>query len=208
MRSPTLSAGDNITFAPTLAGQTITLTRGQLEIPPGKNLTIDGAAAPGLRISGNNSSRVFSVNANVDTRTSFFLKNLHIINAKTNEYGGAIKTTDEVSVTVDKVQFTNNVADKGGGAMFLGWNSSLTVTNSKFTGNKATAGNDERGAGAIAFVSPKNLIVRNSDFTNNKGINGGAINSLNGKLTIENSRFIGNDTTAAVFAHDPTAILF
>jgi hypothetical protein len=73
------------------------------------------------------------VNANVDTRTSFFLKNLHIINAKTNEYGGAIKTTDEVSVTVDKVQFTNNVADKGGGAMFLGWNSSLTVTNSNFT---------------------------------------------------------------------------
>jgi hypothetical protein len=102
-------------------------------------------------------------------------------------------------VRVDKVEFTNNVADKGGGAMFLGWNSSLNVTNSKFTGNKATAGNDERGAGAIAFVSPKNLTVRNSDFINNKGINGGAINSLNAKVIIENSRFIGNDTTAGVF---------
>jgi Ca2+-binding RTX toxin-like protein len=194
-------AGDYILFAPTLAGQTITLTRGQLEIPPGKNLIIDGAAAPGLRISGNNSSRVFSVNANVHTRTTFFLKNLHIINAKTNEYGGAVKTTDEVSMTVDGVQFTNNVADKGGGAMFMGWNSDLTVTNSTFTGNRAIAGNDERGAGAIAFVSPKNLIVRNSNFTNNRGINGGAINSLNGKLTIENSQFIGNDTIAAFFAH-------
>jgi len=195
-------SGDFILFAPTLAGQTITLTRGQLEIPPGKNLIIDGAGAPGLRISGNNSSRVFSVNANVDTRTTFFLKNLHIINAKTNEYGGAVKATDEVSMTVDNVQFTNNVADKGGGAMFLGWNSRLTVTNSKFTGNRATAGNDERGAGGIAFVSPKELIVRNSEFTNNRGINGGAINSLNGKLTVENSQFIGNDTTAGVF--DPT----
>jgi hypothetical protein len=194
------AAGDIITFSPLLANQIITLTTGQLNIPAGKNLILDGAAAPGLRISGNNLSRVFSVNANVDIRTSFTLKNLHIINAKTNEYGGAIKTTDEVAVTVDRVQFTNNVADKGGGGMFLGWNSSLTVTNSKFTGNKAIAGNDERGAGAIAFVSPKNLTVRNSEFINNKGINGGAINSLNGKLTIDNSRFIGNDTTAAFFA--------
>jgi Ca2+-binding RTX toxin-like protein len=194
------SAGDYILFAPTLAGQTIGLTRGQLEIPPGKNLIIDGAAAPGLKISGNNLSRVFSVNANVDIRTSFTLKNLHIINAKTNEYGGAIKTTDEVSVRVDKVEFTNNVADKGGGAMYLGWNSSLNVTNSKFTGNKATAANDERGAGAIAFVSPKNLTVGNCDFLYNQGINGAAINSLNGKVTIDNSRFIGNDTTAGFFA--------
>ncbi|MEG3959180.1 DUF4347 domain-containing protein, partial [Microcoleus sp. herbarium2] len=202
-------AGDTITFATTLAGKTITLTKGQLEIPPGKNLTIDGALAPGLSISGNKSSRVFHVNANVDVRTSFNLKNLKIINGKTNEEGGAIKTTDEVSVTVDKVEFIKNVANKGGGAMYLAWNSSLTVTNSKFTENDATAGNDERGAGAIAFVSPKNLTVINSDFTNNKGINGGAINSLNGKVTIDNSRFIGNDTTAAVLApNDPNGNSF
>jgi hypothetical protein len=202
------AAGDIITFSPLLANQIITLTTGQLNIPAGKNLIIDGLAASGLRISGNNASRVFSVNANVVTRTSFTLKNLHIINAKTNEYGGAIKTTDEVSVTVDKVQFTNNVADKGGGAMYLGWNSSLNVTNSKFTGNKATAGNDERGAGAIAFVSPKSLNVSNSEFLYNKGINGGAINSLNAKLTIHNSRFIGNDTTAAYYASgQPNAFL-
>ena len=204
----TAVAGDIITFSPLLANQIITLTTGQLNIPVGKNLIIDGLAAPGLRISGNNASRVFSVNANVVTRTSFTLKNLHIINAKTNEYGGAIKTTDEVSVTVDKVQFTNNVADKGGGAMYLAWNSSLNVTNSKFTGNKATAGNDERGAGAIAFVSPKSLNVSNSEFLYNKGINGGAINSLNAKLTIHNSQFIVNDTTAAYYASgQPNAFL-
>ncbi|MEG4632119.1 DUF4347 domain-containing protein, partial [Microcoleus sp. AR_TQ3_B6] len=202
-------AGDTITFSPLLALQTITLTSGQLNIPAGKNLTIDGFAAPGLRISGNNSSRVFYVNANVDTATSFELKNLNIINAKTNQYGGAVYTTDEVAVTVDNVQFTNNVADRGGGAMFLGWNSSLTVDNSKFTGNRATAANDERGAGAIAFVSPKELTVRNSEFINNRGINGGAINSLNAKLTIEDSQFIGNDTTAGAFdPNDPNGNSF
>jgi hypothetical protein len=202
-------AGDTITFSPLLARQTITLTGGQLNIPAGKNLTIDGVAAPGLTISGNNSSRVFYVNANVDTSTSFELKNLNIINAKTNQNGGALYTTDEVSVTVDNVQFTNNVADRGGGAMFLGWNSNLSVNNSKFTGNRGTAANDERGAGAIAFVSPGVLTVRNSEFTNNRGINGGAINSLNAKLTIENSRFIGNDTTAGAFdPNDPNGNSF
>ncbi|MCC3444734.1 MAG: DUF4347 domain-containing protein, partial [Microcoleus sp. PH2017_03_ELD_O_A] len=62
-------AGDTITFAPGLAGQTIALTSGQIDIPVGKNLTIDGAGAAGLTISGNNSSRAFFVNANVVTAT-------------------------------------------------------------------------------------------------------------------------------------------
>ncbi|MGL5061636.1 MAG: DUF4347 domain-containing protein, partial [Microcoleus sp.] len=192
-------AGNTITFSSGLANQIITLTGGQLEIPAGKNITIDGAAASGLTISGNNASRAFFVNANVNTATNFTLKNLTITNGKTTENGGAIGTTDEVAMTVENVQFTNNTADKGGGAIFSNWNNSLTVTNSKFIGNIATAANDERGAGGIAFVSNKNLTVRNSEFTNNKGINGGAINSLNGKLTVDNSKFEGNDTTAAVY---------
>ena len=194
------AAGDTITFAANLANQTITLTSGQLDIPAGKNITIDGAAATGLTISGNNASRAFFVNANVATSTNFAVKNLIITNGKTTDRGGAIGTTDEVNLTVENVQFNNNVADKGGGAIFGNFNNTLTVTNSKFNGNVATAANDERGAGAIGFLSSKNFTVTNSDFTNNKGINGGAINSLQGKLTIQNSRFIGNDTTAAVFA--------
>jgi hypothetical protein len=74
----TAVAGDIITFAPGLASQTITLTSGQLDIPVGKNITIDGAAAAGLTISGNNASRAFFVNANVATATNFVVKNLII----------------------------------------------------------------------------------------------------------------------------------
>ena len=128
------------------------------------------------------------------------VKNLIITNGKTTDRGGAIGTTDEVNLTVDNVQFNNNVADKGGGAIFGNFNNTLTVTNSKFNGNVATSANDERGAGAIGFLSFKTFTVTNSEFTNNKGINGGAINSLQGKLTIDNSRFIGNDTTSASYA--------
>jgi predicted outer membrane repeat protein len=190
--------GDTIKFASSLAGQTITL-RSQLEISPGKNITIDGADAAGLTISGNKTSRAFYVNSNQDFPTSLTVKNLIVADAYTAERGGGILATHKGNVTVENVRFNNNVADKGGGAIYTEWETNLTVTNSKFDRNQAIRGNDERGAGAIAFLSPGSFIVRNSEFTNNRGINGGAINSLNGKLTIENSKFINNDTTSAKY---------
>ena len=51
-------SGDTIVFAPSLVGQTITLTSGELLID--KNLTIAGPAA-GVTVSGTNASRVFEV---------------------------------------------------------------------------------------------------------------------------------------------------
>lgn len=189
---------DTIRFATSLNNQTIKLTSGQIEIPANKNLTIDGAGA-NLTISGNNASRIFLLNSTSATPTSLTVQNLTLTNGYTNDRGGAISTTHQGVLTVDNVTFNNNVADKGGGAVFSAFEGTLTVTNSRFNGNVATAGNDERGAGAIAFWGPRAFTIRNSDFVGNKGINGGAVNSLNGKLTIDNSRFINNDTTAAKF---------
>src|SRR5262249_23576596 len=51
--------GDTIVFDPSLDGQTITLTSGELLI--NKNLTISGPGAGLLTISGNNASREFEV---------------------------------------------------------------------------------------------------------------------------------------------------
>lgn len=192
-------SGDTITFATSLAGQTITLTSGELDIPVGKNLTIDGAAAPGITISGNTASRIFLLNSTSATPTQLTVKNLSLVDGYTLDRGGAISTTHQGKLVIDGVTFKNNVADNGGGAIFSAFEGTVTVTNSTFTGNKAVAGNDERGAGAIAFWGPNALTVKNSTFTHNKGINGAAINSLNGKLTIENSTFINNDTTAATY---------
>lgn len=189
-------SGDQVQFASTLAGKTINLNS-QVEISPGKNLTIDGASAANLTISGANKSRILFVNSNVDFKTNVTVKNLTLANAYTNEQGGAILSENKASLTLDNVKFNNNVANKGGGAVFSKWDTNLTVANSQFNGNKAVNGNDERGAGAIAFVSPGSFVIRNSAFTNNQGINGGAVNSLNGKLTIENSQFINNTTTTA-----------
>ena len=51
------SNGDTIHFAPSLAGQTITLTSGELLIK--NSLTIAGPGAGNLTVSGNHASRVF-----------------------------------------------------------------------------------------------------------------------------------------------------
>src|SRR5262249_36844537 len=62
-RIASAASGDTIIFSPALAGETITLTSGQLNIA--KNLTIHGLGAQELTISGNAASRVFDVSGGV-----------------------------------------------------------------------------------------------------------------------------------------------
>lgn len=193
-------SGDTIQFASTLANQTITLTSGQLEIPVGKNLIIDGAGASGLTISGNNTSRIFHLDSTSVNPTSLTIKNLTLANGFTNEFGGAIRTEHQGQLTVENSQFKNNVAGLGGGAIFGAYQGTVTVSDSQFDSNTATAGNDERGGGAIATWGGTRTTVTGSEFTNNAGINGGAINNLAGELIIEGSTFINNSTTAATVA--------
>lgn len=192
-------SGDTIQFSADLANKTISLSK-EIEIDAGKSLTIDGAGASNLTISGSNKTRILHLDSNVDKPTDLTVKNLTFANGYTSERGGAIATEHKGSVNVENVEFTNNVANKGGGAIDVAWEGNLIIADSRFEGNKATASNDERGGGAIVFTSPNEFTVTSSDFINNEGINGGAINSLNGKLTIADSEFIGNKTTAANYA--------
>ena len=188
-------SGDTIVFDSSFANRTIVLSQ-ELEID--KNLTIDGAAAPGLTISGNEATRIINLLA----RNSLTVKNLVFVNGKTNQRGedgagGAILTGRLSELTVENSVFNNNVAfGEGGGAIFAGFQSTTTVINSKFDNNDGTPNQRERGGGAITAKSESTLTVRDSEFTNNKGINGGAINSLFTRLTVENSIFINNEAIA------------
>src|SRR5260370_6144208 len=67
---------DTIVFAPSLDGQTITLTSGELLI--NHNVTITGPGASQLTVSGNHASRVFEV---TKTTKSVTLSGLTISNA-------------------------------------------------------------------------------------------------------------------------------
>jgi predicted outer membrane repeat protein len=159
-------SGDTINFSADLANRTISL-KSELEIDAGKNLTIDGAGASNLTISGNNSTRILKVDSNQDFPTELTVKNLTLADGYTKERGGAISTEHKGSFNVENVVFANNVADGGGGALDVVWEGDLSVKNSRFEGNKATRGNDERGGGAISFLSPGDITVTGSDFIGN-----------------------------------------
>ncbi|MDE5085329.1 MAG: DUF4347 domain-containing protein, partial [Trichodesmium sp. St18_bin1] len=210
------SSGDTIEFDPSLANKTITLTSGQLEID--KNLTLDGGNASNLTISGNNASRVMDYQVipnfellpeNPDLKTEpLIIKNLIIADGKTTEIGKAgagagIRTDNYTELIVENSTFINNtVSGRGGGAIYSSYNSKATIINSKFDNNDSSQAieNDEQlgehGGGAILIWSESELTIQDSEFINNKGATGGAINSLLSQLTVENSIFKNNDSTA------------
>ena len=120
---------DTINFAPSLVGQTIPLTLGELDITT--NLTIQGPAAGQITINTNHSSRAFSVGAGIKVTIS----NLTITNGFNNNYGGAI--SNDGTLTLNKDNITDSVAGLGGGAVFN--DGTLNITNSVISGN--TGGN-------------------------------------------------------------------
>jgi predicted outer membrane repeat protein len=194
----TSASGDIIIFATTLSNQTLTLAQ-TLEIPTGKNLTIDATNATNFTISGNNIVRVFLLKSTYEQPTTLNLIGLRIINGKTNENGGGIRSEHQGRINLTNCIFNGNVADDGGSAVFSDVEGITTITNCKFDSNVSIANNTERGS-TVMLWGPANQIIKNSEFTNNKGINGAAINGLNAPLLIEDCIFSNNVTTDAFFA--------
>ncbi|KOR37948.1 hypothetical protein AM228_03925 [Planktothricoides sp. SR001] len=208
----TANSGDTIQFDSSLANQTITLTTGQIEI--NKNLIIDGSNSAGLTISGNNASRVFDLRWTTDFQpTNLTLKNLTIANGQTTGIGKAgagagIRTDQQTTLTVENTTFNNNKASGlGGGAIYSGYRSKLTIINSEFNNNDSSQALDdnsqlsEHGGGAILIWSDSQATIQGSQFTNNKGINGGAINNLLSQLAIKTSTFLNNNSTPGLTAN-------
>jgi len=198
--------GETIKFDSFLANRTITLTSGQLEILD-KDLIIDGVDAPGLKISGNERSRVIDVQAtNWGLKTiDLTLRNLTIADGRETGVGfdgagAGVRTESGTTLTIDNVRFENNHANgEGGGAIYAGFQSTNIIIDSVFESNSssgnAETGKSERGGGAIAVKSESNTTVTGSTFENNSGTNGGAINTVLGELRVENSTFTNNDST-------------
>ncbi|EHC08490.1 right-handed parallel beta-helix repeat-containing protein [Fischerella thermalis] len=185
-------AGDTIQFDSSLANKTITLTSGELAIT--KDITIDGAGAENLTISGNNATRVFSVWKYTDAT----VKNLNINNGLATGKdpdirGGGIAVWDYGTIEVVNCNFNNNKGGQGG-AIYLGFGGKCTVLGSSFDGNDGSLTNSGFSSGAIATYGSGVLVVKDSKFTNNKGVNGGSIYSLLGELTVENSVFLNNSS--------------
>ncbi len=124
---------DTIVFNPSLNGQTITLTSGELIIP--NSLTIAGPETGNLTISGNFASRVFEVGQTQTNGIKVTLSGLTISNGAAQDGlgGGAIE--NRVSLTVSNCTLSGNTALGGrGGAIFnTGFN--LTVSGCTLSNN-------------------------------------------------------------------------
>src|SRR5215217_6541937 len=203
---------DTIDFAPSVSGQTITLSSELPAVTDGAGLTIDGGSAD-ITLSGNNAVRVFVVASGA----GLTLNDLTVANGRA--FGGGGIFNDGGTLTVNNSTISGNSANGNSGGIFnaglgtLEVNSStisgnsagtfsggihndggtLTVNNSTISGN--SAGTDNGGIGNTGTATVSNSTISG----NSAGADGGGILSLGGgaTLTVNNSTITGNSANNA-----------
>ena len=179
-----------ITFDPSLAGQTITLAQGQLELSGAGagTITIDGSSlSQPITISGGSVNRTFQVDSGVQA----VLSGLVLTGGVVNEQfvlggGGAIFNNGTLTVQGTTIA-GNKVISGGGGAIDNA--GTLTVQNSTITGNSA-----DSGSGGIQ--NDGTLTATGSTFAGNNGFQGGAVYLDGASGTFVNCTFTGNNVQA------------
>jgi hypothetical protein len=176
-----------IIFNPSLNGQTITLTSGELIIS--NSLTIAGPGAGNLTISGNFASRVFEVGQTQTNAIKVTLSGLTISNgvAQDGLGGGAIENF--VSLTVSNCTLSGNAALGGRGGAIFNTGIGLTVSGCTLSNNSAAM------AGGAIFTRNQTTVV-GCTISGNSAPQGGGIDDALG-LTVDHCTVSGNVATSA-----------
>ncbi len=180
---------NTIAFDPTVfaLAKSIKLTTGQLSISD--PLTITGPGAKLATVSGNNASRVFSIDI-PGVGAAVGINGLTITGGKTANGGGLLVEDDSLTLTECAI-VGNTATTKDGGGIHVHNGGSLTVQRSTFSGNSAPRG------GAIDFFSAGGtLLVENSTISGNSASEGGGGIYFRGKagggITIRNGTITSN----------------
>ena len=199
-----------ITFAGGVSG-TITLTSGELVI--NKNLTIQGPGASLLSISGNNSSRVFSIGtSNPATNPNVTIDGVTVSggNLAFPASGGGI-FINAGTLTLTNSTVSNNTAGHSGGGIYN--RAALTIMNSAVANNSAAnvSGGGIYNFGTLSILKStisgnvalysgggiadeNTVIVTNSTLSGNQTYNyGGGGIVTTGMVTLTNTTISGND---------------
>ena len=207
-------SGDKIVFDPSLDGQTITLTSGELLIQ--QSLTIQGPGADQLTVSGSGTSRVFDLTG---SGTSAAITGLTIADGVAVQ-GGAIENTAS-NLTLASDVLSGNAAlgstgnDAQGGAIFNGSAATIGVRNCAFVNNQAQGGDGLSGAsagsgyGGVLFnagsgtfnhdtLSDNAAIGGASTGLGGSGFGGAIWNDAGGVLTIRDGSFLANQAIGGV----------
>jgi hypothetical protein len=194
-------AGGTIGFDASLAGQTITLTSGQLAID--KSLTINGlAGSPGVAVSGNNAVRVFYISGGTVS-----INNLSIQNGRNfPDFGGIggaglFIANSGTAVTLNNCAVINNSLNPAletGGAIIVQTGASLAMNNCTVSGNSSTFD----GGGILNLGT---LTINSSTITNNStpGGGGGLENAGSGVITLRNTIVAGNYGSSGADCYTP-----
>jgi len=174
---------DVICFKKNLSG-TIKLITGEIEII-GK-LVIDGPGSSRIKISGNNSSRVFKIRSgnelSIDDVSIVDARNttLDIVGSLSLTRGGAI-LNDGGTLRLTRVAFLKNMTISGdqvdvvgGGAVVNSDHATLMAIGCQFVGNVASGGRRYAFGGAIANVTNSLAYVENCSFDDNVSVSGKA----------------------------------
>jgi hypothetical protein len=182
------SSGDTINFDPSLAGQTITLTNGELAIS--QDLDIEGLGANQLAISGNNSSRIFDIGTGVSATIAGLTITDGLANGTSPHFagsGGGILDLGTLTLSNDVLSYNQAIGTLGtnptgrpggalGGAIANFGTGTLSISSCTITSNLAlgadgcsgtSAGNANGGAIANGFVAAPTLNVTDSQFIAN-----------------------------------------
>jgi uncharacterized delta-60 repeat protein len=187
---------DTITFTSALNAATITL---------GSQLLLSTAVAiqggtTGVTISGNNATRLFTIDDGIGTQQAVSMSGLHLTAGNASGEGGAIFNRE--ALTINNSALSANAANSYGGAIRNADNSSLTVNNSTFANNKAnSAGGAIYNSGTLTLTN-STVSGNRADNDNAGGETGGGIGTFNGSgstTTLRNTIVYGNtrinDTT-------------
>ena len=181
-------SGDTITFDSSLAGNTITLTQGELLVTG--SMTITGLGASQLAIDGGMTSRIFDI-SNPNEQTSVTITGLTLQNGSgsglyNDGYGGAIYNTQQLTLAFNRL--TSNSAQFAGGAIDNDLAGLVTATGNTITDNTAIY----YGGGVVnsgSYISLNETVSGNS--TSNFG--GGIYNE---GIFIGTNDTIANNTVA------------
>jgi Dockerin type I domain len=193
---------DTIRFDPALAGGTIMLTMGELQILDhvaiiglgADQLTIDASgldATPG-KFDGRG-KRIFNILGNQGAPLNVSMSGLTLTGGDSGPQGGAIATSG-AHLTLETMEIRGNASRENGGAIFASM-STLTLDST------TVADNNANGRGGGLFMANGSLFVEDSTISGNKAMIGGGIYFLglnptvDPRLTIARSVITGNSAT-------------
>ncbi|MEO1092263.1 MAG: right-handed parallel beta-helix repeat-containing protein, partial [Pseudomonadota bacterium] len=176
------TTADTITFVAGLAGSTILLTAGQLDIT--SNLTIDGDldddGGPDVTVDAQGQSRVFQVAGGTSTIHGLVITGG---DAGTGN-GGGINILDDAHLTLTNAVVSGNEAGDGGG-LRVGTDASLSVSNATISDNTANLGG--------AMYNRETVTLTNTTLSGNyAGVGGAVFENAGGVTTLTNTTVSGN----------------